>query len=192
MTRRNPPRPPQGKGQGRAAARPYHDAVGPRCCASVTLPEPSKHPRPASSMAGVPACELRGVRAPAVGTGGETPPELAGEDACGTGSPRSADFPVCCIAGFQTRRRSAHPQPLGSPHAPETPWPLPIWKSATQQVGKPALPGRCADASATVGWRSFARSFRERGSGCPNKTRASWTSIAAGNARAVLEHELEL
>ena len=39
--------------------------------------------------AAVPGCELRGVRAPAIGPGGETPPELAGEDACGTeGSPR--------------------------------------------------------------------------------------------------------
>ena len=30
------------------------------------------------------ACEWRGVLAPAIGPGGETPPELAGEDACGT------------------------------------------------------------------------------------------------------------
>ena len=35
--------------------------------------------------AAVPGCELRGVLAPAIGPGGETPPELAGGDACGTG-----------------------------------------------------------------------------------------------------------
>ena len=40
---------------------------------------------PAGGTAGVLACEWRGVRAPAVGPGGETPPELAGGDACGTG-----------------------------------------------------------------------------------------------------------
>ena len=34
--------------------------------------------------AAVLGCELRGVRAPFIGSGGETPPELAGEDACGT------------------------------------------------------------------------------------------------------------
>ena len=38
--------------------------------------------------AAVLGCELRGVLAPAIGTGGETPPELAGEDACGTGAVR--------------------------------------------------------------------------------------------------------
>ena len=35
--------------------------------------------------AAVLGCELRGVRAPAIGPGGETPPELASGDACGTG-----------------------------------------------------------------------------------------------------------
>ena len=60
--------------------------------------------------------------------------------------PRSADFQVCCIAGFQTRGRSGHPQRCGLSHAPETSRPLPIWKSATQQVWKPALRGRYADA----------------------------------------------
>ena len=30
-----------------------------------------------------PRCEWQGVLAPAIGSGGETPPELAGEDACG-------------------------------------------------------------------------------------------------------------
>ena len=37
-----------------------------------------------TGTAAVPGCELRGVRAPAIGPGGETPPELAGEDAWGT------------------------------------------------------------------------------------------------------------
>ena len=60
--------------------------------------------------------------------------------------PCSADFQVCCIAGFQTREPSCHPQPFGSPHAPETPRPLPIWKSAIRQVWKPALRDQCADA----------------------------------------------
>ena len=32
-----------------------------------------------------------------------------------------------------------HPQRLALPHASETALPLPIWKSAIQQVGKPAL-----------------------------------------------------
>ena len=41
---------------------------------------------------------------------------------------RSADFQVCCIAGFQTRRTS---EPPGRP---------PTWRSATQQAWKPALP----------------------------------------------------
>jgi VanZ family protein len=42
-------------------------------------------------------------------------------------TPRSADFQVCCIAGFQTRV------------APWSSVALPIWKSAIQQVWKPAL-----------------------------------------------------
>ena len=36
--------------------------------------------------AAVLGCELGGLLAPAIGPGGETPPELAGEDACGTGA----------------------------------------------------------------------------------------------------------
>jgi len=47
---------------------------------------------------------------------------------------RGADFPVCRIAGFQTRER------LGQADS------LPIWKSATQQVGEPALHEFCAVA----------------------------------------------
>ena len=39
----------------------------------------------------------------------------------------SADFQVCCIVGFQTRQPCAPSQAL------------PIWKSAIQQVWKPAL-----------------------------------------------------
>ena len=42
------------------------------------------YPRAAPGTAAVLGCEWRGVRAPAIGPGGETPPELAGEDACGT------------------------------------------------------------------------------------------------------------
>jgi len=42
----------------------------------------------------------------------------------------SADFQVCRIAGFQTRR------------APEAGNSLPTWKSAIQQAWKPALPAR--------------------------------------------------
>jgi len=42
---------------------------------------------------------------------------------------RSADFPVCGIAGFQTRMALDRFDTL------------PTWKSATQQVGKPALLG---------------------------------------------------
>ena len=38
-------------------------------------------------------CELRGVLAPAIGPGGETPPELAGEDARGTGAVRGCALP---------------------------------------------------------------------------------------------------
>ena len=129
---------------------------------SPNVPMPAAR-RTALGTAGVPACELRGVRAPAGGTGGETPPELAGADACGTGSPRSADFQVCCIAGFQTRRRSAHPQRLGLPHAPETPWPLPIWKSATQQVGKPALPGQCGYSDGAGGGKRQRSGGNETG-----------------------------
>jgi hypothetical protein len=63
---------------------------------------------------------------------------------------RSADFQVCCIAGFQTRRA---PEPPGRP---------PTWppsrrsgalarrgggKSATQQAWKPALPARAPSAA---------------------------------------------
>ena len=39
-------------------------------------------------IAGILGCEVRGVPTPAIGPGGETPPELAGEDACGTGAVR--------------------------------------------------------------------------------------------------------
>ena len=42
---------------------------------------------------------------------------------------RSANFPVCGIVGFQTRRALDRFDTL------------PTWKSATQQVGKPALLG---------------------------------------------------
>ena len=71
-------------------------------------------------------------------------PALRGS-APGHGPRRSADFQVCCVAGFQTRGRSGHPQRLVQPHAPRTQQPLPIWKSAIQQVGKPALPGPFTD-----------------------------------------------
>jgi len=49
-------------------------------------------------------------------------------------SKRGADFQVCRIAGFQTRER------FGQTHR------LPIWKSAKQQVWKPAPHGYCAVA----------------------------------------------
>ena len=85
----------------------------------------------------------RGRRAPARGGVGMRPLEV---ECIRARHPCSADFPVCCIAGFQTRGRSDHPQRLGWSHAPEISLPLPIWKSAIQQVWKPALRGRCADA----------------------------------------------
>jgi len=48
------------------------------------------------------------------------------------GSKRDADFQVCRIAGFQTRKRPGRSDSL------------PIWNSAIQQVWKPAPPGLCA------------------------------------------------
>ncbi len=65
--------------------------------------------------------------------------------------PRSADFQVCCIAGFQTRARPGHRRRPGWSHAPETPRPLPIWKSAIQQVWKPALRVPQASSPASSG-----------------------------------------
>ncbi len=80
--------------------------------------------QPALGTAGVPACEFggrlaprtgdRSVLAPGIGTGGETPPELAGGDACGTrgagetpallGWEALAELPV--FAGFLERGRA--------------------------------------------------------------------------------------
>ena len=55
-----------------------------KCAGSSVLKGASAH-CPDPGTAAVPGCEWRGVRAPAIGSGGETPPELAGEDACDTG-----------------------------------------------------------------------------------------------------------
>ena len=75
----------------------------------------------------------------------------------------SADFQVCCIAGFQTRSRSEHPGPRGLPHTLESSWPLPIWKSAIQQVWKPALRGaRLAPAGARSRYRRLMEIRRRR------------------------------
>ena len=54
---------------------------------SLATPDPPANVRSRKGTAGVSPASSRGV-SPRVGTGGETPLELAGEDACGT--PRSA------------------------------------------------------------------------------------------------------
>ncbi len=118
---------------------PVPQASPPASSGGVSPPVPDAGARtPRNSQAGTPAvparrrtrCDVRTVkrrnrRAPAC-------------------SPRSADFQVCCIAGFQTRWPSGHRQASGFSHAPDRAQPLPIWKSATQQVWKPALRERRA------------------------------------------------
>ena len=78
--------------------------------------------------------------------------------------PRRADFQVCCIADFQTRWPTGHRKRLAWTHASGGASPLPIWKSAIQQVWKPALWGPCLAAPGALG----KPILQVRGGGAPS------------------------
>ena len=75
---------PSGATGGRRRAYPAALPWDAFCCWSACGAISAALPHPGT--AAVPGCEWRGVRATVIGTGGETPPELAGEEACGTGA----------------------------------------------------------------------------------------------------------
>ena len=95
---------------------------------------------------------------------------------------RSADFQVCCVAGFQTRGRSGHPQRLAKPHAPRTYRPLPIWKSAIQQVGKPALSVFAEVRAVRTGASGSLSSVRNGGEGWGEEALRNGDMVRMGGA----------